>query len=75
MWLINIFDSTCCRVVDDCDACVLFGYRENNAYIIDMLNLVSNMIWLTTRKEDLGYGIGDWVMFLLIIFLISGLRT
>jgi len=40
------------RVVDDYDAYLFVGYRKNNIYIIDMLNLVSNTTFLIAINEE-----------------------
>jgi len=47
------FDDSSCHVLDGkTDACILFGFRENNVYIIDMLNLDCNATNLSAFNED-----------------------
>ena len=52
-------DSTCDVLVKKSNTCVRFGFRENNVYIIDMLNLNCNATYLNAFNEDFGYRIGD----------------
>ena len=47
-----VFDSTCCNVIDKYNACLLTCYRKNNVYIINMLNLDSNLTCLTDINEE-----------------------
>ena len=48
-----IFDDSTCDVLDKkTNICVLSGFRENNVYMIDMLNLHRNATCLNTFYED-----------------------
>jgi len=48
-----IFDDLTCNVLDrQTNACVLFGFRENNMHMIDMLNLQCNATCLNVFNED-----------------------
>ena len=48
-----IFDDLACNILDrQTYACVLFGFRENNVYIIDMSNLQYNATCLNAFNED-----------------------
>ena len=48
-----IFDDSSCNVLDGkIDACILPEFRENNVYIIDMLNLDCNATCLNAFNED-----------------------
>jgi len=42
------YDSTCDVLDKKTNSCVLFGFRENNVYMIDMLNLQ----WRSSRALD-----------------------
>jgi len=55
-----IFCDSSCNV-SDCktNTCILFGFHENNMYIIDMLNLDCNATCLNAFNEDSCYGIED----------------
>ena len=55
-----LFDDLSCNILDKkTNACILFEFRENNVYIIDMLNLDCNVICLNASIRILGYGIED----------------
>ena len=45
-------DSTCDIIGKKNDSCVLSDFRENNIYIIDMLNLQCNATCLNAFNED-----------------------
>jgi len=48
-----ISDDSSCNILDcKTDACILSRFRENNVYIIDMLNLDCNAKCLNAFKED-----------------------
>ena len=48
-----IFDDSTCDVLNKkLNTCVLFGFCENNIYIIDMLNLNCNVTCLNAFNED-----------------------
>ena len=48
-----IFDDSTCDILDKTiNACILFGFHENNVNIIDMLNLYCNAISLNAFNED-----------------------
>ena len=48
-----IFDNSSCNVSDGkTDACILSGFRGNNVYIIDMINLDCNATCLNAFNED-----------------------
>ena len=49
---IIFYDSTCDIIDEKSNSRVLFYFRENNIYIIDMLNLKYNATCLTTFRED-----------------------
>ena len=55
-----IFDDLSCNVLDrKINACILSEFRENNVYIIDMLNLNCNATCLNAFNEDSWYDIED----------------
>jgi len=55
-----IFDNSACDVLDKkSNSCILFGFHENNIYMIDMLNLQCNATCLNVFNEDSWYDIGD----------------
>ena len=46
-----IFDDLACSAIDrQTNACIFFGFRENNVYMIDMSNLQYNVIRLWHRR-------------------------
>ena len=48
-----IFDDLTCNVLDkQTNACVLFGFCENNVYMIDLSNLHCNATCLNAFNED-----------------------
>ena len=48
-----IFDDLACSVIDrQSNACIFFGFRENNVYKIDMLNLNYNATCLNAFNKD-----------------------
>ena len=48
-----IFDDSTCDILDKkSNTCVLFGFHENNVYMIDMLNLKCNATYLNAFNED-----------------------
>ena len=48
-----IFDDLVCNVFDrQTNACILFGFRENNVYMIDMSNMQCNATCLNTFNDD-----------------------
>jgi len=48
-----IFDDSTCDILDKkSNTCVLSGFRENNVYMIDMLNLNCNATCLNALYED-----------------------
>ena len=53
-----IFDNSTCDVLDKkSNTYVLSDFRENNVYMIDILNLKCNVTCLNAFNEDLGCGI------------------
>ena len=64
-----IFYGTTCDGLDKkTNTCALSDFRENNIYIIDIMNLHCNDTCLNAFNEDLGFGIDGWVIFLLISY-------
>ena len=48
-----IFDDSTWDILDKkSNTCVLFGFHENNIYMIDMLNLKYNATYLNAFNED-----------------------
>ena len=48
-----IFDDLACNILDrQTNICVLFDYRKNNVYMIDMWNLQCNATCLNAFNED-----------------------
>jgi len=48
-----IFDDLACNILDrQTNACVLFAFRKNNVYMIDMSNLQCNVTCLNVFNED-----------------------
>ena len=47
-----IFDDSTCDVLDKLNTCVLFGFRKNNVYMTDMLNLECNATYLNAFNKD-----------------------
>ena len=48
-----VFDDLICNILNrQTNACVLFGFHENNVYIIDMSNLQCNVTCLNAFNED-----------------------
>ena len=48
-----IFDDFTCDILEKkINICVLFGFRENNVYMIDMLNLYYNATYLNAFNKD-----------------------
>jgi len=48
-----VFDDLACNILDiQTNACVLSDFRENNVYMIDMLNLQCNATCLNAFNED-----------------------
>ena len=49
---IIFYDSTCDVLDKKINSCVLFGFRENNVYMIDMSNLQCDATCLNAFNED-----------------------
>ena len=55
-----VFDHFTCDILDKkTNTCVLFYFRENNVYMIDMLNLQCNATCLNILMKILGYDIEE----------------